>query len=99
MERKKLLVTLGALAGGAAVVVFMLQRGHDRARQTPAWNDPQQPVEGTAGQPSADAPALAPSPAAAWNAVRPGSARLQAGAVIRRTYAATLVDDPESLVR
>lgn len=97
MQRKHM-VALGVAAGAAAVVVVMLQRGHERARRTPSWNDPQQPVEGTGGQPAEGLP-LAPSPAASWHAVRPGSPRMQAGSVVMRHYAPTLVDDPESLVR
>lgn len=98
MERKHALVGLGAVAGAAAVVFIMIQRGHAKARQTPDWNDPQQPVEGVGGQPANGLP-LAPSPAASWNAVRPGSPRMGAGSVVMRNYAPSLLDDPESLVR
>lgn len=97
MNRKQSLVTLGAVAGAAAVIIIMLQRGHEKARRTPAWNDPQQPVEGTGGEPTGLP--LMPSPVASWNAVRPGSPRLGAGSVVMRDYHPTLLDDPESLVR
>jgi len=98
MARKQLLVTLGVAAGAAAVVVIVLQRGHEQAGRTPDWHDPGQPVEGTGGQPANNLP-LMPSPVASWNAVRPGSPRLSAGSRIMRDYAPTLLDDPESLVR
>jgi hypothetical protein len=98
MQRKHALIVLGAVAGAAAVVIVVMQRRHEHVRSTPDWRDPGQPVEGTGGQPAVGLP-LAPSPAASWNAVRPGSPRLDAGTRIMRDYAPTLVDDPESLVR
>ncbi len=99
MERKKVFTFAGAAAGVALVAWLGYQRWHDTVRQTPDWKDPQQPVEGTGGMPANGVPA-APSPTAAWYAVRPGSPGLmQAGSRIRRVYAGNLVDDPESLVR
>lgn len=98
MERRTAL-TVAAVAAGAAVAVWLgYQHRHEIFRRTPAWNDPQQPVEGTAGQPANNLPAV-PSPLAAWAAVRPGTPHMTAGSRIRRTYSGNLVDDPESLVR
>lgn len=98
MDRKTGLITAGAVAGAAVAAFVIVQRRHVAQRSTPDWKDPGQPVEGTGGEPANGLP-LAPSPAASWNAVRPGSPRLQAGSRIMREYAPTLVDDPESLVR
>jgi len=98
MTRKRAL-TVAAVAAGVAVAAWLgYQHRHEIWRKTPAWTDPQQPVEGTAGMPANGLPAV-PSPTAAWAAVRPGTPHMQAGSRIRRTYAGNLVDDPESLVR
>lgn len=98
MDRKHILMALGAAAGAAAALVWLVQQRHEAQRRTPDWKDPGQPVEGTGGQP-ADGLPMAPSPVASWNAVRPGSPRLGAGSVVMRHYAPSLLDDPESLVR
>ena len=98
MNRRDVIITIAAVAGAAAGVLILIQRKHVADRSTPAWTDPQQPVDGTGGQPANGLP-LAPSPAASWAAVRPGSPRLGAGSTIMRTYRGNLVDDPESLVR
>lgn len=98
MTRKQAL-TVAAVAAGVAVAAWLgYQHRHEIWRRTPDWNDPQQPVEGTAGEPAANLPAVA-SPTASWAAVRPGTPHMTAGSRIRRTYAPNLVDDPESLVR
>lgn len=98
MTRRQIIIAVAAGVGAAAAAVWLVQQRHQAGRRTPDWRDPGQPVEGTGGQPAQGLP-LAPSPAASWNAVRPGSPRLGAGSVIMRTYAGNLVDDPESLVR
>lgn len=98
MTRQHGLIAAGAVAGAAVAAFWLVQQRHVAQRSTPDWNDPQQPVEGTGGQP-ADGLPLAPSPVASWNAVRPGSPRMDGGTRIMRTYSPTLVDDPESLVR
>ena len=98
MTRQHALLGVAAAAGAAVAAVWIVQQRHASARITPDWHDPGQPVEGTGAQPAMGLP-LAPSPAASWHAVRPGSPRLGAGSVIMRTYAPSLVDDPESLVR
>lgn len=98
MERKKAL-TIAAVAAGVAVAAWLgFQHRHEEWRKTPDWNDPQQPVEGTGGMPANNLPA-APTPTAAWAAVRPGTPHMTAGSRVRRTYPGNLVDDPESLVR
>lgn len=98
MTRRHAIMVAAAAAGAAVAAVWLVQQRHVANRTTPDWNDPQQPVDGTGGQPAEGLP-LAPSPAASWNAVRPGSPRISAGSRIMRTYTANLVDDPESLVR
>jgi hypothetical protein len=98
MTRRQIIMGVAAAAGAAAAAVWLVQQRHVAKRTTPDWKDPQQPVEGTGGQPAEGLPGL-PSPAAAWNAVRPGSPRMGAGSVVMRQYGANLVDDPESLVR
>lgn len=98
LNRREIIIAGGAVAGAAALAFWYIQRRHVTQGRTPDWTDPRQPVEGTGGQPTTGFPAT-PSPMASWYAVRPGTARLCAQSNIRRTYAATLVDDPESLVR
>jgi hypothetical protein len=100
LERKHALYALGVAAGAAAVAVVMFQRRHDATRATPDWNDPAQPIEGTGGLGQATGLPLMPSPGASWHAVRPGTPHMRAGSRLMRDYgAATLADDPESLVR
>ena len=99
MDRKHALIAAGAVAGAAAVALWAIQRRHAKTRQTPDWGDPQQPAVGTAGQLTGQPVPPSPDPMASWCAVRPGSPRLSAGSRVMRTYAETLVDDPESLVR
>lgn len=94
------------LVGGGAVLVlalvaggiWMAQRRRERAARTPAWTDPQQPPEGTAGEPTqltADQ---------SWAANRCTSlsaccASNTAGMRTRRLYPASLTSSPDSLVR
>lgn len=98
MTRNRALTIAGVAAGAALVAWLAFQHKHEIWRKTPDWTDPQQPVEGTAGQPANNLPAV-PSPTAAWNAVRPGTPHMRAGSRVIRTYPGNLVDDPESLVR
>lgn len=99
MTRQHALIAAGAVAGAAAAAFWAIQRRHEAARQTPDWGDPQQPAVGTGGQLLGQPVPPSPDPVASWCAVRPGSPRLNGGSKVMRTYAATLVDDPESLVR
>jgi len=98
VTRKRVLISVGAAAGAAVAVFWLIQKRHEIAKRLPDWGDPQQPVDGTAGQLTTGIPAT-PSPAASWCAVRPGTPHMLAGSTIKRIYASTLVDDPESLVR
>lgn len=82
----------------AAAVLWAVQQRAARKRRQPEWTDPEQPVEGTAGQPVAMQLAM-PTSAAAWGAARPGDPGMRGGSRIMRHYAPTLVDDPESVVR
>lgn len=86
---------IAATAGSvllAALIVWGAQRRADTRAATPAWTDPHQPAEGTAAQPAMD-----------WAATRPPTitgacAGITAGAKVRRTYAGSLADDPNSFI-
>jgi hypothetical protein len=93
MSRRRVLLLAGG--GGLVLAVALLcwQRAWLARFRTPSWTDPEQPPEGTAGQP------VGPSPAAAWLACRPGDPGLRGGGRIMRTYPSTLADDPDSPVR
>jgi hypothetical protein len=99
VDRKHAVIAGGAVAGAVFAVFIAIQRKHVADRTTPDWGDPEQPAVGTGGQLSGMPVPPSPDPTSAWGAVRPGSPRLNAGSRIMRTYPATLVDDPESLVR
>jgi hypothetical protein len=99
VNRKQGLIAVGAAAGAAFAVFIAIQRAHAKALATPDWGDPEQPAVGTGGQLLGQPIPPSPDPVAAWFSVRPGSPRLNAGSRIMRTYASTLVDDPESMVR
>lgn len=93
-RRRKLLLGAGAAGLLAAAVLWLVQQRAAAKRSTPAWTDPEQPPEGTAGQPVA-----LPTSSASWSAARPGDPGMRGGARIMRSYSGTLVDDPESVVR
>lgn len=99
MNRKQIGCVAGAVAGAAVVAFWYIQRRAETTRSTHDWGDPAQPKTGAAGQPTGGGFPVSPDPVASFHAVRPGSPRLQAGSRLMRTYPATLVDDPESLVR
>lgn len=80
---------VGALAL-AAGGLWLVQRRAQVKRTTPQWTDAHQPPEGIVAQPAA---------AAAWCATRPPLPACRAGNRVLRTYAPSLVDEPESLVR
>lgn len=98
MMRKHALWACGAAAGAAAFAFWYIQRRAEDNGSTHDWGDPDNPRTGAAGQPTAPFPG-GPDPLAAWHAVRPGTPHMTAGSRVLRTYAGTLVDDPESLVR
>ena len=95
---KRTKVIIGATVAGAvaAGVLWVIAQRHRESRQSPAWTDPETPPEGTAGL--AASIGLAPA-RAAWCAARPGDPGLRSGSRVMRSYAGTLVDDPESVVR
>lgn len=97
MTRKHWLIAGGAVAGAAVLTFWWIQQKAAADRATPDWGDPRLPATGAAGQPSA-VPAF-PDPVASFHAVRPGTPHMSAGSRVLRTYASSLVDDPESLVR
>jgi hypothetical protein len=99
VNRQQGLIAAGAAAGAAFAVFIAIQRKHASVRATPDWGDPEQPAVGTGGQLQGMPVPPSPDPVASWFSVRPGTPRLNAGSRIMRTYAATLVDDPESMVR
>lgn len=97
MDRQRKII-IGAVVAGAigAGALWVIQQRHQKRRETPAWTDPEQPPEGTGGV--AVSVGLPPA-RAAWCAARPGDPGLRSGSRVMRTYAGTLVDDPESVVR
>ncbi len=86
---------VGALLA-CGLVWWVTQRAAANRRQ-PAWTDGEQPPEGTAGEPTAGP--ILPTVAASWGAARPPHPGMRGGARVIRSYAPTLVDDPESVVR
>lgn len=93
-RRKKLMIGAGVAGLLAAALLWFIQQRAAAKRRTPAWTDPEQPPEGTAGQPVA-----LPTGSASWSAARPGDPGMRGGSRIMRSYAPTLADDPESVVR
>lgn len=94
MQRRKLIIGAAGVGVAAAAALWLIQARAAAKRRTPSWTDPEQPPEGTAGQPVA-----APSAMANWCAARPGDPGMRNGARVLRHYAPSLVDDPESVVR
>lgn len=95
MDRRKKLIIGGVVVGLLAAAVLWAIQARAAARgSTPAWTDPEQPPDGTAGM-----PVVMPTSSASWGAARPGDPGMRGGSRIMRSYAGNLVDDPESVVR
>jgi hypothetical protein len=84
---------------GVAVTLWLMNRRAERAAETPAWTDPQQP----AGSVAADLAPLTPEQSWAANRARPPSCSSTvrtAGMRSRKSYDhGTLAESPTSIIR
>lgn len=93
-RRHKIIAAAGAGGLLAAALLWFIQQRAAARRRTPDWTDPEQPPDGTAGQ-----PLTMPTAGASWSAARPGDPGMRGGSRVLRDYAPTLTDDPGSVVR
>ena len=100
VPNRRTLVTGGVavLLAGAVVGVWLAQHRHERTGQLPGWTDPQQPPDGVAGEVTQ----LTADQTWAANRCGPMTACCSsntAGSRVRRTYASSLTDSADSIVR
>lgn len=97
MNRRETIVTavIAAAMAVAALGLWALNRVHVARRSTPEWLDTDPPPEQISGEPLTAAQSLAANGVPHMTACCTGRG---AGRRVRRTYPASLADEPSSLI-